>query len=97
MTVLHALMRLRYSWGMSVLEAARSKKSFTCSRKRGSLNSSSLGPKLAGSMLAVVDENKADSKVQKVRNVSQEIENAVLMYESRFAAFFLSGESTYEC
>jgi hypothetical protein len=81
-------MRLRYSWGISVFEAARSKKSLTCSRKRGSLNSSSLGPKLAGSMLAAFFENKADSKVQKVRNVSQKIEkNAGLLYESRFVAF----------
>lgn len=49
MTELQALITFKYSAGMFVLEAALSKKSLTCSRKRGSLNSSSFGPKFAGS------------------------------------------------
>ena len=61
MTVLHALIRFKYSLGMSVLEAARSKKSLTCSRKRGSWKESSLGPKLVGSMLAVLEKRAAST------------------------------------
>ncbi len=61
MTVLQALIRLRYSWGTSVLEAARSKKSLTCSRKRGSWYSSSLGPKFLGSTAEVTLEKVAAS------------------------------------
>ena len=63
MTVLQALIRFKYSWGMSVLEAARSKKSLTCSRKRGSWNSSSLGPKFLGSIEAAALEKLAASIV----------------------------------
>lgn len=48
-TVLQALIRFKYSSGMSVFEAALSKKSLTYSRNLGSWNSSNLGPKLDGS------------------------------------------------
>lgn len=54
-TELQALITLKYSAGMFVLEAALSKKSLTCSRKRGSWNSSSFGPKLCGSTSGFTD------------------------------------------
>jgi hypothetical protein len=65
-TVLHAFIKSRYSTGMSVLLAALSKKSFTYSKKRGSLCSSSFGPKFFGSMgsVLVVAENLKRSKIK---------------------------------
>ncbi len=45
-------MRSRYCWSMPVLPAASLKKSLTCSRKRGSLFSSSFGPNLAAKAAA---------------------------------------------
>jgi len=66
-TVLQALIKSKYSLGTSVLAAALSKKSLTCSRNLGSWNSSSFGPKLVGSSGLAFDaadaENKALSKI----------------------------------
>jgi len=53
MTVLQDLIKFKYSSGMSVLDAALSKKSLTCSKNLGSWNSSIFeGPYWDGSNFA---------------------------------------------
>jgi hypothetical protein len=61
-TVLQAFITSKYSEGISVVAAALSKKSLTCSKKRGSLNSSSFGPKFLGSTSKALEENNLMAK-----------------------------------
>jgi hypothetical protein len=57
-----------------------------------------LGPKLVGSILAAVLENRAASKINKVSNVSQYIDNLPKsLYKADLRRLYLSSEITYGC